>query len=169
MTHDFATSVFKNAFGELLPSSGKVTIGNNVYFGMHCSVLKGVTIGDNCIIGYGSTVIKDIPANSVAVGTPARVICTLEEYYQKRKVASLKEALALPKEIEKAYHRKPEIKDFREEFVFFVSGDEVDKYPQLPIKYQLTVRGDCLEYWKSHHKAIYHDFGSYLEAADIKE
>ena len=45
-------------------------------------MLKGVTIGDNCIIGYGSTVMKDIPANSVAVGTPTKVICTIEEYFK---------------------------------------------------------------------------------------
>ena len=41
---------------------------------MNCTVLKGVTIGDNCIIGIGSIVTKDIPANSVAIGNPAKVV-----------------------------------------------------------------------------------------------
>lgn len=94
LTHDFATSVLTNAYGEFLPSAGKVKIGNNVYFAQKCSVMKGVTIGDNCIIGYGSLVTKDIPANSVVAGSPAKVICTLEQYYEKRKEKALKEAFA---------------------------------------------------------------------------
>lgn len=52
---------------------------------MNCTVLKGVTIGDNCIIGIGSIVTKDIPANSVAIGNPAKVVCSLDEYFEKRK------------------------------------------------------------------------------------
>ena len=89
LTHDNVTRCLGRVFHEFLPSSGAVMIGNNVYFARNCTVLKGVTIGDNCIIGFGSVVTKDIPANSVAVGTPARVICTLEAYYEKRKKESL--------------------------------------------------------------------------------
>ena len=62
----------------ILSQSGKVKIGNNVYFARNCTVFKGVTIGDNCIIGFGSVVTHDIPANSVAVGVPARVVGTVE-------------------------------------------------------------------------------------------
>jgi serine acetyltransferase len=45
--------------------------------------MGGVTIGDNCIIGAGSIVTKNIPSNSVAAGMPARVICSIDEYYHK--------------------------------------------------------------------------------------
>lgn len=55
-------------------SSKPVVIGNNVWIGELCSVLPGVTIGDNCIIGANSVVTKSIPANSIAVGNPARII-----------------------------------------------------------------------------------------------
>ena len=51
-----------------------ITIGNDVWFGGGVQVLAGVTIGNNVVIGAGSVVSKDIPANSVAVGNPARVI-----------------------------------------------------------------------------------------------
>lgn len=51
-----------------------VTIGNNVWIGGSTTIVPGVTIGDNCVIGAGSVVTHDIPANSVAVGNPARVI-----------------------------------------------------------------------------------------------
>ena len=51
-----------------------VMIGNNVWIGGSVTILAGVTIGDNCTIGAGSVVTRDIPANSVAVGNPARVV-----------------------------------------------------------------------------------------------
>lgn len=51
-----------------------ITVGDNVWIGAHATVLPGVTIGNNCVIGAGSVVTHDIPANSVAVGNPCRVI-----------------------------------------------------------------------------------------------
>ncbi len=56
-----------------------VTIGNNVWIGGSVTILAGVTIGDNCTIGAGAVVTHNIPANSIAVGNPARVIKTIEE------------------------------------------------------------------------------------------
>lgn len=54
-----------------------VTIGKNCWIGGSAIILPGVTIGDNCVIGAGSVVTKDIPANSVAVGNPAKIIKTV--------------------------------------------------------------------------------------------
>lgn len=54
-----------------------ITVGDNVWIGAHVTVLPGVTIGNNCVIGAGSVVTHDIPANSVAVGNPCRVIKTI--------------------------------------------------------------------------------------------
>ncbi len=51
-----------------------ISVGNNVWIGANVCVLPGVTIGDNCVIGAGSVVVRDIPANSVAVGNPCRVV-----------------------------------------------------------------------------------------------
>jgi galactoside O-acetyltransferase len=51
-----------------------VTLGNNVWLAARVTVLPGVSIGDNAVIGAGAVVTKDIPANAVAVGNPARVI-----------------------------------------------------------------------------------------------
>ena len=51
-----------------------VTIGNNVWIGGSSVILPGVTIGDNVTIGAGRVVAKSIPANSIAVGNPCRVI-----------------------------------------------------------------------------------------------
>lgn len=51
-----------------------IRIGNHVFIGMHCMIMKGVVIGDNAIIGAGSVVTKDIPENCIAAGVPCRVI-----------------------------------------------------------------------------------------------
>ena len=56
-----------------------ITIGNNVWLGANVTVNPGISIGENVVIGAGSVVTKDIPANSVAVGTPCKVIKSLEE------------------------------------------------------------------------------------------
>ncbi|MGA1830267.1 MULTISPECIES: sugar O-acetyltransferase [Rhizobium] len=51
-----------------------VTIGNNVWIGGGVSIMPGVTIGEGAVIGGGAVVTRDIPANVVAAGNPARVI-----------------------------------------------------------------------------------------------
>ena len=55
-------------------SKGEVVIGNNVWIGDKVSIMSGVHIGDGCIIGANSVVTRDMPANSLIVGSPARVI-----------------------------------------------------------------------------------------------
>ncbi|MDQ0029838.1 sugar O-acetyltransferase [Arthrobacter bambusae] len=57
-----------------LEAAEPITIGDNVWLGGGAIVLPGVSIGDNSVIGAGAVVTKDIPANSLAVGNPARVI-----------------------------------------------------------------------------------------------
>ncbi len=51
-----------------------VTIGDNVWIGGGAILMPGITIGDNVVIGAGSVVTRDIPSDSVACGTPCRVI-----------------------------------------------------------------------------------------------
>lgn len=57
----------------------KVVIGKNVWVGAHATILPGVTIGDNSVIGAGAVVNRDIPADCVAVGVPAKVVKRLEK------------------------------------------------------------------------------------------
>jgi len=54
-----------------------VVIGNNVWIGGRAVINPGVTIGDNAVIASGSVVVKDVPANSVVGGNPARIIKTI--------------------------------------------------------------------------------------------
>lgn len=80
LCHDASTKGFLN-----YTKIARVTIGNNVFIGAESVVLPGVTIGNNVVIGANSTVTHNIPDNSVAVGSPARVISTLDEYLEKER------------------------------------------------------------------------------------
>ena len=55
-------------------TKGPVRIGSNCWFGVNCVVTSGVEIGERCVIGANSVVTGDIPAGSIALGAPARVI-----------------------------------------------------------------------------------------------
>lgn len=57
-----------------LMSCKKITIGKNVWFGARVTVMPGVVIGDNSVIAGGAVVTKDVPANCVAAGVPAKVV-----------------------------------------------------------------------------------------------
>lgn len=68
-----------------------VHIGRNCWLGAGVIVIPGVTIGENTVVGAGSVVTKDLPANVVAVGNPARVIREINEhdkefYFKDRKI-----------------------------------------------------------------------------------
>lgn len=54
-----------------------IVIGNNVWIGANVTVLPGVTIGENAVIAAAAVVTKDVPANAVVVGSPARVVRTV--------------------------------------------------------------------------------------------
>jgi serine acetyltransferase len=55
-----------------------VHIGDNVWLGDHATVLKGVTIGDNSVVAARAVVTKDVPANVVVAGNPAKVVKELD-------------------------------------------------------------------------------------------
>ena len=66
------------AAGEKIPASGDlhgfITIENDVWIGAGCIITAGVTIGKGAVRGAGSVVTRDVPANSVVVGVPAKLI-----------------------------------------------------------------------------------------------
>lgn len=66
LTHGYDWSVLKGLYGDVLGSCGKVKIGNNV------------------IIGAGAVVSGNIPDNVVVAGNPAKVVCTLDDYYERQ-------------------------------------------------------------------------------------
>ncbi|MEO5917528.1 MAG: acyltransferase [Luteolibacter sp.] len=57
-----------------ITSKGGITVGDGAWLGYRVTVLQGVTIGAGAVIGAGSVVVRDIPENAIAAGTPAKVI-----------------------------------------------------------------------------------------------
>lgn len=58
--------------------SARIFIGDNAFIGARCIILKGVTIGNGAVVGAGSVVTKDVPANTIVAGNPARIIRKIE-------------------------------------------------------------------------------------------
>lgn len=89
VTHDGGAWVLreylKDNGAEKIDLFGNIYVGNNVHIGTNAIIMPNVNIGNNCIIGCGAIVTKDIPDNSVAVGVPARVIETIDEYAEKNR------------------------------------------------------------------------------------
>ena len=78
LAHDASTNVVK--CGTKL---GRVRIGNNVFIGTGATILCNTRIGDNVVVGAGSIVTRDLPDNGVYAGSPARRVCSIEEYREK--------------------------------------------------------------------------------------
>lgn len=88
LTHDGGTLLYRTQISDL-EITKPIVVGDNVYLGNNVIILPGVTIGSNVVVGAGAVVTKDIPDNSVAVGVPAKVIKTADEYLRKIKSESL--------------------------------------------------------------------------------
>jgi acetyltransferase-like isoleucine patch superfamily enzyme len=114
VTHDGGTLALRHLVPDL-EITKPITVGENCYLGMGVLVMPGVKIGNNVVIGAGSVVTKDIPDNSVAVGVPARVIKSIEQYREKLEEQSLhlghlpgKEKAAKLREIYKEFIKESE-------------------------------------------------------------
>ena len=97
ITHDGGTWAFRDLdkYADVL-KFGAIKVGFRSFIGYGVIIMPGVTIGKRCVIGAGAVVTKDIPDHSVAVGVPAKVICSTDDYAEK----CLKEYIA------KGYDRK---------------------------------------------------------------
>lgn len=88
LTHDGGAGVLNNLNyfdGQKMDKIGKIKIGNNCFIGTGCKIMPGVTIGDNVIVGAGAVVTKDVDSNLIVGGIPAKVICTIDDFYERNK------------------------------------------------------------------------------------
>ena len=81
LAHDTSTKLFVG-----YTKIGRVEIGSRVFIGAGSIILPNVKIGNNVVIGAGSIVSRDIPNDSVACGSPCRVISPIQEFVDKNKV-----------------------------------------------------------------------------------
>ena len=82
ITHDGGTLLFRDRVPDL-EITKPIVLGDNVYIGNNALLLPGISIGNNVVIGAGAVVAKNIPANSVVVGNPCKVIKSADDYFEK--------------------------------------------------------------------------------------
>ncbi len=107
LTHDYSKAVLQKVYGDNIGEGAETIIGDNCFVGMNSVILMGAHIGNNVIVGAGSVVHGTIPNNVVIAGNPAKVICSLEEHYEKRKQRTADEAVNCAKRFYNAVGRKP--------------------------------------------------------------
>ena len=137
LTHDWASLVFRTKYNDFVNSSGHVTIGNNIYFGTNVVVLKGV------------------------------MICSIDEYYRKRKQVALAEAVEYVQSIQKRFKRDPFKRELYEEFIYFTHKDNIEQYEQegSPVKSQL---GIAYTDFIQRDEANFKDYEAFLQYVNKK-
>lgn len=90
VTHDVIHRMLNNRYGgnEFQENMGCIDIRDNVFIGSNSTILPNVTIGPDTIIAAGSLVNRSIPGNGVYGGVPAKFLCSLEEFTEKRRNAA---------------------------------------------------------------------------------
>ncbi len=83
ITHDGGVWVFRDEHPEV-ELYGRITVGDNVFLGLGCTLMPGVTIGDNAIVAARAVVTRDVPAGTIVGGIPAVPLGTIEAYWEKR-------------------------------------------------------------------------------------
>lgn len=102
LTHDYSLSTLRRVYNTWIGEGKETVIGNNCFIGMNSIILMGTHIGNNVIVGAGSVVHGNVPDNVVIAGNPAKIICTLQEHFEKRSKSTIKEVKQC---VELYYHR----------------------------------------------------------------
>ena len=162
LAHDYSRSVLCN-----LPQYGNVgeakvtTIGNNVFIGMNSIILMGSEIGNNTIVGAGSVVSGQFPDNVVICGNPAKPVCSLDEFYKKRKSQEVESANLFKRRYKEKYGKDPTVTEMTNAFSWlYLNSEDIEKYPNL---FNLGgVNKELYLHSFSSHEKTYRDFNEFL-------
>ena len=168
LAHDYSISVARRVFGEFAGGTAPTKIGDNCFLGMNSIILPGTTIGNNCIVGAGSVVGGAYPDNVVIAGNPAKVICALDEYYEKRKNRWVDDAKKCALEIYHNTGRRPTIEEMEDGFYWLYtqrSQENIDNHNNF-----FTLTGDdyediCSKFLTT--EPVYSSFDDFLKDCGI--
>lgn len=167
LSHDYSRSVLRIKYGELLAEAQETIIGDNVFIGINTTILMGTTIGNNVIIGANSLVKGKFPDDVVIAGNPAKVICTLEEYYLKRKDNYINEAKFYAELFYKNEGRKPTMKDMGQFYPIFCERNlDVIKENNININLSGDNMNDVVEKFLNS-KPLYNGLEEFLDLCNF--
>lgn len=168
LTHDYSRSVLRRVYGEIIGEARMTSIGNNVFIGMNSTILMGAQIGNNVIVGAGSVVSGRIPDNVVVAGNPAKVIRTLDEHYERRKQAVVKEAKNWFDSYKDRYGHYPSEKQSGPFFPLFTSRESFDYSTDKRLKCNGDNMEDVLNDFKKSKPMFssYEEFVEYIDNLD---
>ncbi len=134
LAHDYSRSVVVMCEHENIGEARPTVIGDNVFIGMNATILMGTHIGNNSIVGAGAVVSGFFPDGVVIAGNPAKVICTIHEYAEKRRKKTISEAVCFVDRWVEKYGGYPTIEQMGNAFSWLYLPhikETVDSYPQL--------------------------------------
>lgn len=170
LTHDFSWSVLKDfapegeAPGAILGCQAPVEIGDHVFIGMNAVITCGVKIGHHVIIGAGSVVTRDCEPNAVYAGNPARKICTLAEFYRRRKAKQFREARETALRYQERFGENPPVAVFKEHFMLFASREMAENDPVLRSQMGQMDSFDLTAAYMDSHPPMFDSYEAFLQA-----
>lgn len=168
LAHDYSRSVARRVYGDIVAEAAQTVIGDNVFIGINSIILMGAHIGNNVIIGAGSVVSGNIPDNSVVAGNPAKFICTLDEYYKKRKARLVTDAQTNAILYKKKYSEYPSVKTMESFFPLYLKRDREElKKHNLFTKLSGDDEEDIIENWLKS-EPLFNSYEEFLASCDEK-
>lgn len=170
LTHDYSWSVLKGIESEtiepgaVLGCQRPVDIGSRVFIGMNAVITCGVKIGDDVVIGAGSIVTRDCPSRGVYAGNPAKLIMSIEEFYEKRRSRQFEEAREVARRYRQRMGKEPPAELFSEYFMLFASCDEASENPLFRAQMGRMCSYDVTERYMQTHAPMFPDYESFLRA-----
>lgn len=164
LTHDYSRSVLCNMseYGNV-GEADDTYIGDNVFIGVGSIILMGTHIGNNSIVGAGSVTAGIFPDNVVIAGNPARIICTIDEFYNRRKAIEIDAAKKYVQNWRVKYGSDPQVEDLDNSFAWlYLTHDEetYNKYRKM-----LKSSGVNMDIYKDiflKNKPVYPSFNDFL-------
>ena len=170
LCHDYSRSVWCEISGGgycNVGEAGITWIGDNVFIGVNSTILMGAHIGNNSIVGAGAVVSGTFPDGVVIAGNPAKVICTVDELYEKRKRKEVESAKLYVREWKKKFGKYPDVYEMTNAFAWLYlphTKETIEKYPNL-FKLSGVTKDVYLDKFLSS-QPVYNSFQDFVEECE---
>lgn len=170
LCHDYSRSVWCEMSGEEYSNIGEAAvtwIGDNVFIGVNSTILMGAHIGNNSIVGAGAVVSGTFPDGVVIAGNPAKVICTVDGLYAKRRKKEVESAKLYAREWKHKFGKYPDVYEMTNAFAWLYlphTQETVERYAKL-FKLNGVNKDVFIEKFLST-QPIYSSFQAFLEECE---